>query len=74
MVRKQVRLKIHSKVIRVINTYTAALMPLNIYKYFSFLIVEIKHKRECLSGKITTSHTAEIIHSLISSEACGHSK
>lgn len=73
MVRKQVRLKIHSKAIRVINTYTAALVPLNIYKYFSF-VIEIKHKRECISGKITTSHIAEIIHSLISSEACDHSK
>lgn len=70
---KKTRLKIHSKAIRV-NTYTAALISLNIYKYFSFVIVEIEHRRECSSEKITPFYTAEVIHSLISSEACDHSK
>lgn len=32
----------------------------------------MKHKRDGSSGKITPLYTAEIIHSLISSEACDH--
>lgn len=42
VVRKQIKLKIHSKAISVIITYIAALISLKIYKYFSFVIVEIK--------------------------------